>query len=87
MNQFQAFTVKSLLKRWKGLLDCIRELMETINQICLNTAESKARDYRALLTNHKTLFCVCFMTDILSIMDTLTLFLQKEGAPLVDIPI
>ena len=47
MNQFQAFMVKSLLKCWKRqgriskqVLDCFRELMETIDQIFLNTAES-----------------------------------------------
>ena len=46
MNQFQAFMVKSLLK-WlsqdrisKRILDFFRELMETIDQICLNNAES-----------------------------------------------
>ena len=68
----------------KQILDCFCELMETIDQICLNTAESEARGYRALLTNHKALFCVCFLTDILSIMKTLSLVLQKTGVPLVD---
>ena len=48
--------------------------METIDQICLNTAESDARG-----------FCICFMTDVLSIMTTLPLVLQKEGALLVNI--
>ena len=37
------------------------------------------------MTNHKVLFCICFMTDALSIMNTLSLILQKEGALLVDI--
>ena len=69
----------------KRTLDCFRELMETIDQICLHTAESYARGYRTLLTNHKVLFCVCFTTDILSIMNELLLVLQKEGAPLVNI--
>ena len=50
----------------KQILDCFRELMETIDKIGLNTADSQARGHRALLTNHKALFCVCFMTDILS---------------------
>ena len=93
MNQFQAFMVKSLLK-WlsqdrisKRILDFFRELMETIDQICLNNAESQARGYRTLLTNHKALFYVCFMTDTLSNMHALTLVLQKEGAPLVHIRI
>ena len=39
--------------------------MQTIDQVCLNTAASKARGYRALLTSHQVLFCVCFMGDIL----------------------
>ena len=59
--------------------------METVDQICLNTAEPEARGYRALLTNHKVLFYICFMTDVLSIMNTLSLVLQKEGALFVDI--
>ena len=69
----------------KQTLDCFRELMETIDQICLHTAESYARGYRTLLTNHKVLYCVCFTADILSIMNELLLVLQKEGAPLVNI--
>ena len=84
--------LKAAVTRWlthgrssKRVLDCFRELMETIDQICLNTAESEARSYRALLTNHKVLFCICFMTDVLSIMNTLSLILQMEGALLVDI--
>ena len=32
------------------ILDCFRGLMEIINQICISTAESEARGYRALLT-------------------------------------
>ena len=67
------------------ILDSFHELTETIDRICLNTAESEARGYRALLINHKVLFCFCFMTDILSIMNTLSLVLQKEGALLDDI--
>ena len=71
--------LKAALIQWltrdrasKRILDCFSELMETIDQICLNIAESEARGYRALLTNHKAFFCVCFMTDILSIMNTLS---------------
>ena len=59
--------LKAAVTRWlthgrasKRVLDCFRELMETIDQICLNTAESEARGYRALLANHKVLFYVCF---------------------------
>ena len=51
MSQLQAFMVKSLNKasitQWltqgrmsKRILDCFREQMETIDQICLNTAQS-----------------------------------------------
>ena len=69
----------------KRILDCFRELMETIDQICLKTADSQTTGYRALLTNHKALLCVCFMTDILSITNTLPMVLQKEGAPLINI--
>ena len=84
--------LKAALTQWlthgrasKRILDYFRELMGTIDQIYLNTADSEARGYRTLLTNHKAHFCVCFMTDILSIMNTFSLVLQKEGAPLVDI--
>ena len=59
--------------------------METIYQICPNNAESEVRGYRALLTNHKVLLCICFMTDILSILNILLLVLQKKGALLVGI--
>ena len=84
--------LKATVTRWlthgrvsKRILDCFRELVETIDQFCLTTAESEARGYRALLTNHKAFFCVCFMTAVLSIMSTLSLVLQKEGALPVDI--
>ena len=69
----------------KRVLDSFCELIKTIDQICLNTADSEARGYRALLTNDKVLFCICFMTDVLRIMNILSLVLQKEGALFVDI--
>ena len=52
---------------------------------CPNTAESEVRGYIAVLTNHKVLFCICFMNDVLSILNTLLLVLQKKGALLVGI--
>ena len=69
----------------KRVLDSFCELIKTIDQICLNTADSEARGYRAPLTNDKVLFCICFMTDVLRIMNILSLVLQKEGALFVDV--
>ena len=62
----------------KWILDCFCELMETIDQIGLNTAESKAIGYKILLTNHKVLFYVCFMTDVLSIINTCWFYKRRE---------
>ena len=59
--------LKAAVTRWlihgrasKRVLDCFRELMETTDKICINTAEPEARGYRTLLTNHKVRFCICF---------------------------
>ena len=38
-----------------------------------------------MLMSHKLLFCICLMTDILAILNTLSLALQKQGVLLVDI--
>ena len=34
---------------------------------------------------HRIVFCLCLMTDILAVMNTLSLALQKQGSLLVDI--
>ena len=72
--------LKAAMTQWlthgrasKRILDCFCELMETIDQIGLNTAESKI-----LFTNHKVLLCVCFMTDVLSIMNTCWFYKRRE---------
>ena len=57
--------------------------METIDQICLNTAEFKVTELSWQIIKCFSMFA--FMTDILSIMKTLLLVLQKEGALLVSI--
>ena len=38
-----------------------------------------------MLMSHKLLFCICLMTDILAVLNTLSLALQKQGLLLVDI--
>ena len=67
----------------KQISDCFRELMETNDEVCLNTVESEATGYRALLTNHKVLFCVHERS--FEHYNTFLLVLPKEGALLVNI--
>ena len=38
-----------------------------------------------MLMEHRIVFCLCLMTDILAVMNTLSLALQKQGSLLVDI--
>ena len=38
-----------------------------------------------MLMEHRIVFCLCLMTDILAVMNTLSLVLQKQGGLLVDI--
>ena len=66
------------------ILDCLKELLEAIDHICLETKETDIRGYRNMLMEHLA-FCLCLMTDILAVMDTLSLTLQKQGSLLVDI--
>ena len=63
--------------------------MQTINQICLNTAASEARGYRALLASHPVLLCVCFMGDILKedpVLDAFHSFHSRNMQIPIDIP-
>ena len=53
--------------------------------LLINTNESEVRGYRNLLMDHKVLFFICLMVDILKLLNTLSLSLQKQGALLVDI--
>ena len=59
--------------------------LETLDQICQDTNEAEVRGIRSMLLNHKLIFCICLMTDILSIFNLLSLTLQKQGVLLVDI--
>ena len=84
--------LKAAVTRWlthgrasQRILDCFKELLETVDQICLDTNESEVRGYRTMLIQHKIIFCICLLTDILSIMNILSLVLQKEGILFVDI--
>ena len=67
------------------ILDCFKELLETIDHICLETKETDIRGYRNMLMEHHIVFCLCLMTDILAVMNTLSLALQKQVSFLVDI--
>ena len=67
------------------VLDCLLEILEALNKTCIGTNESEVRGYRNLLMDHKVLFFICLMADILKRLNTLSSVLQKQGAPLVDI--
>ena len=69
----------------KRVIDCYRELLETMDMIYIDTNDADIRGYRNMLMSHKLLFCICLMTDILAILNTLSLALQKQGVLLVDI--
>ena len=76
----------SLVNLWQSFRSCSRlSLWNTLKQMCIDTNESEVRGYRNLLTDHKVLFFICLMTDILKGLITLSLALQKQGALLVDI--
>ena len=84
--------LKAAVTRWlthgrasQRILDCFKELLETLDQICLDTNEAEVRGFRSMLTQHRITFCICFLTDILVIMNVLSLVLQKEGILMVDI--
>ena len=84
--------LKTAVTRWltqgrafQRILDCFKELLETIDHICLETKETDIRGYRNMLMEHRIVFCLCLMTDILAVMNTLSLVLQKQGGLLVDI--
>ena len=38
-----------------------------------------------MLMEHRIVFCLCLMTDILAVMNTLSLALQRQGSLLVNI--
>ena len=67
------------------ILDCFKELLETTDPISLQTKETDIRGYQNMLMEHHIVFCLCLMTDILAVMNTLSLALQKQGSLLVDI--
>ena len=67
------------------ILDCFKELLETKDHICLETKETDIRGYRNMLMELHIIFCLCLMIDILVVMNTLSLALQKQGSLLVGI--
>ena len=91
---FQVIYVKKTLKilkvvvtRWlthsaasERVLDCLLEVLEALNQICIDTNESEVRGYRNLLIDHKALFFICLIADILflKVLNTLSQTLQKR---------
>ena len=85
--------IKAAVTRWlthgrasQRILDCFKELLETIDHICLETKETDIRGYRNMLMEHRIVFCLCLMTEILAGMKTLFLAPQKQqGSLLVDI--
>ena len=48
------------------ILDCFKELFQTIDHICLETRETDIRGYQNMLMEHHIAFCLCFMTNILA---------------------
>ena len=56
-----------------------------MDMICIDTNDADIRGYRNMLMSRKLLFCICLMTDVLTILNTLSLALQKQGVLLVDI--
>ena len=84
--------LKAAVTRWlthgrasQRILDCFQGLLETKDLICLETKETDLRGYRNMLMEHRIIFCLCLTTDILAVMNTLSLALQKQGSLLVDI--
>ena len=84
--------LKTAVTRWltnarasECVLDCLLEILEALNQICIDTNGSEVRGYRNLLMDHKVLFFICLMAGILKLLNTLSLALQKQGALLIDI--
>ena len=83
---------KAAVIRWltherasQRILDCFKYLLETKDHICLETKETDVRGYRNMLMEHRIVFCLWLMTDILAVMITLSLALQKQGSLSVDI--
>ena len=47
------------------VLDCLLEILKTLNQICIDRNESEVRGNRNLLMDHKELLFICLMADML----------------------
>ena len=57
---------KAATTRWlthgqasKPVIDYYRELLETMDMICIDTNDADIRGYRKMLMSHKLLFCIC----------------------------
>ena len=79
--------LKAAVTRWlthgrasERVLNSLLEILEALNQIYIYKNESEVRGYRNLLMNHKVLFFICLMADMLKLLNTLSLALQKQGA-------
>ena len=84
--------LKAAVTRWlthgrasQRILDSFQGLLETTDLIYLETKETDIRGYRNMLKEHRIVFCLCLTIDILAVMNTLSLALQKQGSLLVDI--
>ena len=53
----------------ESVLDCLFEILEALNKICIDTNESEVRGYRNLLMDHKVLFFICLMADIMKLLN------------------
>ena len=84
--------LKAAVTRWlthgrasERVLGWLLRILKALNQISIDTNESKVGGYRNLLMDHKVLFFNCLMADELKLLNTLSLALQKQDALLVDI--
>ena len=61
--------IKAAVTRWlthgrasQRILDCFKELLETIDHICLETKETENRGHRNMLMEHRIVICLYLMT-------------------------
>lgn len=86
--------LKACVTRWlthglacKRILARYEDLLVTLDHLCKESYEADIRGYRIMLTSHQVVFVLCLMADVLTILNTLSLFLQKENRKYTDIKI
>ena len=84
--------LKAAVTRWlthgrasQRILGCFKKLLKTKDHICLETKKTDISGYQNMLMEHRIVFCLHSMTDILAAMNTSSSALQKQGSLLVDI--